>query len=522
MDPPHLNGNSNSLHLRGLSWPEYLFVVAVALAVTGAVLNCAWLSEDSFITLRYVWNTVHGYGPVFNVGEHVQGYTHPLWFVLLVLGSLIFPNPIWVAYGFSFLFTFLTAAFVGVAVMRAAARFLPGAAVLVLTALVWTLSDPWRSFQTGGLENSLANMIIVGIVWEVWARAASRPGRLMLLLGLVCLTRPDFLVLVTPIAVVLLARVRSIKQFGVLCLALVPVLAWLIFALLFYHDIFPNTFYAKVGIYPNLAVAVSIGWAYMTDWIHFDSFAAGATVVSFVIATRGARTAERIALLAGIALYWIWILQVGGDFMRGRLFVSLISATTFAGALAVTEQLRTPSLEKDLVLAGSGCLLLAMFAVWLFVPDSVGNPSNLFVVNERQFYPGYSLKHYLENGRLDNPAVNLDLAELFRNYAQKCGHLTIHVLNPGTLGYFAGPDVTLIDTLGLTDAFIAKLPSKFLASQISRPGHPIKYIPLSYLIERKDLGLLPNWCELLQRGDCSLSSQVENQKHMGSDLYLPD
>ena len=465
---------------------------------------------------------MHGYGPVFNVGERVQGYTHPLWFVLLVAGSLIVPNPMWVAYGYGLLFTFLTVAFVGVAILRASLRFLPGALLLSVVGLVWASSDPWRSFQTGGLENSLANLLIVGIVWETWTCGAARPARLVMLLGLLCLTRPDFLVWVVPLVIVLLARVRSIRQFGALCLGGVPVLAWLLFALIFYHDIFPNTYYAKVGIYSSVTDAVKIGLAYTSDWFHYDNLAAGAAVLFFVVAVWEARTAERIALLVGIALYWIWILQVGGDFMRGRLFVSVITATMFAGCLALAEELHFPSLEHDLVLVGGGCLLTILFLVWLVTPDSLGNPTNPFIVNEREFYPGYSLKYFLANGHLDNPVVNLELADLFRKYAQKCGPITIHVFNPGTLGYLAGPDVSLIDTLGLTDAFIAKLPPKYLASKLSRPGHPLKHIPLSYLIERKDLGLLPDWYELLQRGECGLPSQVENLKKDENELYLPE
>src|SRR5262245_39692929 len=55
-------------------WRENLLIIVAALLVTGAVYVSAWVSDDAFLTLRYVWNTVNGYGPVFNVGEHVQGY----------------------------------------------------------------------------------------------------------------------------------------------------------------------------------------------------------------------------------------------------------------------------------------------------------------------------------------------------------------------------------------------------------------------------------------------------------------
>ena len=50
-----------------------------------AVVKDAWLSDDSFITLRTIDNVWHGYGLRWNPIERVQTYTHPLWMLLLSL-----------------------------------------------------------------------------------------------------------------------------------------------------------------------------------------------------------------------------------------------------------------------------------------------------------------------------------------------------------------------------------------------------------------------------------------------------
>ena len=47
------------------------------------IFSTAWLGDDSLFTIRTILNLLNGYGPVFNVGERVQAYTHPLWFFLL-------------------------------------------------------------------------------------------------------------------------------------------------------------------------------------------------------------------------------------------------------------------------------------------------------------------------------------------------------------------------------------------------------------------------------------------------------
>lgn len=56
------------------------------------ILAYSWVTDDAFITFRSVMNFVDGYGPVFNVGERVQSFTHPLWFLLLSFGGLLDVN----------------------------------------------------------------------------------------------------------------------------------------------------------------------------------------------------------------------------------------------------------------------------------------------------------------------------------------------------------------------------------------------------------------------------------------------
>ncbi|MEJ0046838.1 MAG: hypothetical protein WDN04_12535 [Rhodospirillales bacterium] len=65
-----------------------LLVVALV-----TVLRTAWLSDDALITVRCVLNTLHGYGPNFNIDERVQAYTHPLWFVLATMATALSGNP---------------------------------------------------------------------------------------------------------------------------------------------------------------------------------------------------------------------------------------------------------------------------------------------------------------------------------------------------------------------------------------------------------------------------------------------
>ena len=47
------------------------------------ILRYNFVSDDAFISLRYAANLLAGHGLVFNPGERVEGFTSPLWTLLL-------------------------------------------------------------------------------------------------------------------------------------------------------------------------------------------------------------------------------------------------------------------------------------------------------------------------------------------------------------------------------------------------------------------------------------------------------
>ena len=54
-----------------------------------AFVRTAAVTEDAFITFRVIDNALNGYGLVWNIGERVQPYTHPLWALLLLIFSAV-------------------------------------------------------------------------------------------------------------------------------------------------------------------------------------------------------------------------------------------------------------------------------------------------------------------------------------------------------------------------------------------------------------------------------------------------
>ncbi len=154
------------------------------------------------------------------------------------------------------------------------------------------------------------------------------------------------------------------------------------------------------------------------------------------------------------------------------------------------------------------------------VPDPGRKISEDGIVSERRYYPGYHLVSYLQHGALINPYVDLGFAARLEAYAKACGPITIHSRNPGTLGYLAVPQVSIIDTLGLTDAFIARLSRDHLVDRHPRPGHPDKRIPVRYLAGRRDVSIVPGWRAAVDARDCTLPDRTANYLDQSS-FYTP-
>ncbi len=483
---------------------SYFVILTGAALVTAAAYRLAWISDDALITLRYVANTLNGYGPVFNVGEAVQGYSHPLWFLLLAAFGLVFPDPILAAIGLGLALTFLTTLWVGWLAFRLSPHFGAAAGLLALFCLLVSASDPWLSFQTGGLENALSHLLMAAIFSEISQHDLSRPGWLSFWVGLLCLNRPDFVIFAAPLGLLLLMRLRRWQQAGSLILGVSPVLAWLLFAWRYYGNVIPNTAYAKMGIYASLGDALRQGVAYLWDWLHYDTLAAGSTLLFLGLALARRQSQAVYGFTAGTLAYLGYVLAIGGDFMRGRLLLPVFMAGLLLGLREIAARDRQTTPRTEAQFAWGALLLVILWLMRFFAPDPGNRITEMGIVNERAFYPGYRLQSYLRDGTLISPYLEVGFADDLRAYAQACGPFTLSHKNPGAWGYFAGPRVSFIDLLGLSDAFIARLPRQTQVESHPRPGHAEKNVPRQYLQQRGDISLIPGWQEAIYRRDCSL------------------
>ncbi|MGZ4705311.1 MAG: hypothetical protein ACXWCM_10615, partial [Acidimicrobiales bacterium] len=133
----------------GTRWSgRALLLVPLVLALAMVLWRGPQLVDDAFITMRYSAHLAHGDGPVFNVGQQVEGFSDPLWMLILAGASLVgLPLP-QVALVVGVL------AFLGVVVLTVRLADLEGAGQVgaIIAGVVIALSSNLVGASLGGLE----------------------------------------------------------------------------------------------------------------------------------------------------------------------------------------------------------------------------------------------------------------------------------------------------------------------------------------------------------------------------------
>ncbi|MGQ9648960.1 MAG: hypothetical protein ACUVXJ_02505 [Phycisphaerae bacterium] len=354
------------------------------------VLYRTWVSDDAFITFRHVANFLAGHGPVFNPGERVQGFSHPLWFFLLAAGGRLFD-----VYGVAVaLGLLLTVAMFGTqAWLLRNERH--GVLRLQFMVLMLLSSKTFVEFQTSGLETSLTNALASSL-WALLAArglAAKQPPLTAAawLCGLLVLTRPDLVVLTAPVALYLLACLLkkrpklappanqenkensaggpSRRWLGP-AFALLVVVGWYGFATIYYGTPLPNTAYAKVTM--PLSAALPMGAHYVMDYARSEPIhalliliAIGGGLAFAVLSWLRRQAGKGVVgwLGLGIACHVAYVMSIGGDFMRGRfmdpaLTTSVVLAAWLLGHLLSHTNVSPKAVTSAIGLAGTAFLLV--------------------------------------------------------------------------------------------------------------------------------------------------------------------
>jgi arabinofuranosyltransferase len=480
-------------------------VLLVAMLVAATLLGWSrrWNGDDAFIVFRVVEHVLDGHGAVYNIGERVEAVTSPVWLALLVVAGAITPAPIeWLAVAIGLGF-----AVVGLGLAMVGARRLEQARAGHLVpagALVWIGLPPAWDFATSGLETGLGTAWLGACCAALaWLADADRPGtvgtrvtrsRLVgvaVLVGLGPLLRPDFAVFTAVSGVALLALCRHRGRRTLLALvasaAALPVVVEVL-RMGYYAALVPTTAIAKEATQANWAQ----GWLYVADLARTYATVVPVVTLIALVAVAAARDdwrhrIARLALPLGGALHAVAVVRGGGDFMHARMLLPALFAL-----LAPVAVLRVRSRVQAGVVGIVVCWALVA-AVALRPPvgtagvrDGISDQRSFYVqaTGARQpvtldDFSGYARVARGRRAARLAAAGQRALIVDERVHPLRDDATATVVYEAGAIGLpgmAAGPEVYVLDRLGLADAYTARL----RLEERRRPGHD-KPLPLSWV-----------------------------------------
>ncbi|MEO5761249.1 MAG: hypothetical protein ABIR28_02965 [Vicinamibacteria bacterium] len=431
------------------------------------------MADDAYITFRHIAQFLAGNGLTYNTLEHVEGFTHPLWAVLLcIFGWLGAPIS-----GTAVTMDLLCASALLLAIAWRDQENGPLAVALLVSC------SGFIDFATSGLETPMT-MLLIYIAYRTRS-LVDTPVRAGIALGLAYLCHPDVAVLALgPMILFSIEAQRrgwrqsraAILRFGV-SLASAPI-AWHIFRLWYYGDVLPNTYYAKNG-----GSYWSQGLAYVMDFATYAPLsAAGFLLVgglAIVDLSRGAGLERwrRSAGIMAIVVHMTAITRVGGDFMGFRLLLPDLAVVA-----ALTASVLTPLVAKVRLPIQAALMAAALWA--LFVQPVPPHERGL-IVNERlNFASAYTNPADAFTGRPRHLWWNE--GRLFRAFQECVGDpsMIVEYPNIGYYGVALGTRASLIDGNGLVDRFVARNWAARKGLPRGRPGHEGK-MTVDYALKRK-------------------------------------
>ncbi|NTU46368.1 hypothetical protein HGA88_01970 [Candidatus Roizmanbacteria bacterium] len=298
--------------LREIALEEWLFVLCGILFFVFLSFNFHFLSDDAFITFRYVKHFLAGWGPVYNKGELIEGFSSPLWFLLLSGFGYFHFDLVFAGRALGLLFSLAEILLFYVFVSKQGFPFIAklfGFLFLCLNAVraVWSL---------GGLEEPLYSFLLFTFFFcwyengtGIWTK--KRYVGFAFLSFILVLARSEGVIFVAFYLGSQCFTVLKRKSFWPLFWYALPFFALFLLGIVvrwnIFHDWVPNTYYAKVGATFYLYLR-GIDYVFQYFW----SYGYGSLAVCCGIAAYVSRRRSYLALLMILGVVGGTIF-VGGD-----------------------------------------------------------------------------------------------------------------------------------------------------------------------------------------------------------------
>lgn len=482
-------------------------IICYALAVIAIVMlaKSYYVCDDALISFAIAENFFRGYGFTYNILERVQVQTNPLWTAVLV--------PLrWITGEYHYSSMFLTLGLIGWIFYRGH-RFFNNANTTILLLLSFITSRALLSISGTGLEVPLSFVLVLETFIAFHHPEERRKTFWVTFWGaLAVVNRLDLSLIVFPLSLMTLIKStheptkERIQQFF---LGGVPIMLWLMFALIYYGSIFPNTYYAKVGglTFPQSAKIWS-ALAYLQAMIqreHVGLLILALPPILFLY--KEGKDWKDWTQFVCYVLSVLYVFKVGADHMFPRAF----GVPVFYALLYSLQQLEKDTIldEPQFMPVFSGILLL-LGLINPFTPLRIQSSLEPLIEEEKYMeeldiisnYRIFDFQIFWLRARL----LNFN-ARKFYEPGNKTKPAFTSQGSAGNVSFFYGPGLHNIDMMALGDPLLSRLPQE---SDKFNPDHNPRCVPNGYietLMTQQNLIVDPNLqtfydkIEILTKGD---------------------
>ncbi|MGQ9848043.1 MAG: hypothetical protein ACUVQP_11175, partial [Bacteroidales bacterium] len=240
----------------------------------------------------------------------------------------------------------------------------------------------------------------------------------------------------------------------------------------YYGFPFPNTAYAKLNTGIGRILLVREGLYYFKESFALDPLTLTTILISFLLVIIN-KEKKLLVISLGILIYFGYIVFVGGDFMAGRFFTVL-----FVLSLVVLSQIQLRKFSTLLMVVFVFILLGVVSLYRTIFNESINfwkhtiKFDSISVMDERKFYyNGSNLIDTFQGKKMPTYHWVIDGMKM-----KKSEYKFFLTFNIGFRGYYAGPEIYILDIFALSDPLLSKLPSETRW----RIGHFPRAIPKGY------------------------------------------
>jgi arabinofuranosyltransferase len=397
------------------------------------------LFDDEMISMKYAENLAHGYGLIWNhqrPDERVEGYTNLLW-TLFMAGFHLLP----VAKSkMSLLVEIMGAIFllINLFFVRKISELIKKETLFPLLAVIYTAFYlPLNDWGLQGTEVSILALFVSINVFLSLQSLDSRtvPWYLYVPLGISTLVRLDAAVPFLALFVFLIV-VDKDNRLKHVYTGLVTFVFFIglqtVFRLVYYNDIFPNTYYLKMTGYPVLW-RIGRGFLVLKDFLFGEGFL---VMILPFLSFKAARNRSILLLMTLILAQIAYSVYVGGDAWEGRgganRYIAIVMPLFFI--------LLAQTLVEIKLLRNHKPVFWTVVFICFFSLNALKGPTGILKLIPRSNHGGEYVIHRVK---------------LLEKLTTKDARVA--VLSAGTLPYFL--DREAIDMLGKSDRYISHLSS---------------------------------------------------------------